>query len=178
MNSSQLVTASIYVDLIAPTNDDLDILYSYCQRQDRIMTWRYRGRNVPKDKFISDFWQETLTASVVFRKIPNKRTKYRVGLISAYNANFRNQLAYLSIIAFPPFLNSGVLFAGIERFIDRIFANWPFRKIYFETLEFNLGQFGSVFDLYAQEEGRYREFEFYNLTLTVVFDKMGTLALT
>jgi acyl carrier protein len=161
MHEFNLITESIQLELLTPDNEDLDLLYRICNRPDQIMTWRYRGKTVSKDKFIADLWQETLVASVVWRKIPNKRTKYRVGFLTAYNANFRNQIVYLSVIAFPPFQNSGLVIAGIERFIDNIFYNWPFRKIYFETLDFNMGRFGSVFKYFADEEGRFKDFEFY-----------------
>lgn len=103
-------------------------MYKICQQRDRLVNYRYRDRTVSRDKFISDLWAEILVASVVWRTIPNKITEYRVGFLTGYNANFRSQKIYLSVIAFLSFINSGLLFAGIELFIDNIFNNWLFRK--------------------------------------------------
>jgi acyl carrier protein len=54
----------------------------------------------------------------------------------------------------------GVVFAGLELFISYIFRNWQFRKIYFETFEFNLGQFASASGLVFDIEGRLRDYEY------------------
>jgi len=47
-------------------------------------------------------------------------------------------------------------------FIDYVFRIGGFRKLYFETVEFNLEQYGSGLGKFFVEEGRLRAHEYYD----------------
>ena len=54
------------------------------------------------------------------------------------------------------------LLIGVELFLDYLFANWMFRKVLIETLEFNLrDQFESLVGSIMEIQGRLRDLEYF-----------------
>jgi hypothetical protein len=54
-----------------------------------------------------------------------------------------------------------LMFYGVNLFIDHVFTCWNFRKVYFETTEYNYPQFASGEGRLFELEGRLRGHRFY-----------------
>lgn len=160
MSPSAVTLSSGAVRLRVVEPRDLEALYRLVSSEDLAYRWRYRGSTPSPDDFRRDLWKDTL-AQFVVETTPKQEL---VGLVSAYHANHRNQTAYLSLIATPEFGQTGVLMIAAELFVSFVFQNWNFRKLYSETLEFNLVQFKSAFGDRGpfREEGRLRDYEFFD----------------
>ena len=85
------------VRLRALANRDVDALYQIVSTESYISYWRYRGRTVSLEQFRKDLWTDVLTQFVVESIEPRQV----LGLVSAYQANHRNQTVYLSIVSTP-----------------------------------------------------------------------------
>lgn len=110
--------------------------------------WRYRGSTPSPEDFVRSLWSGVLCQFIAERR--TDRTP--VGLVSAYNANHRHRFAYLSLLSFPRYRGTGLLFEAVGAFIDYLFRTWEFRKLYSEVLSCNLPQFSSALGRYAVEE--------------------------
>jgi RimJ/RimL family protein N-acetyltransferase len=85
-----------------------------------------------------------------------------VGLVVAYNADLRNQFAYIGSIFSPELINSGLGIAALDVFVRYLFATYSFRKLYAEVPEFNLPALGNRIGRLLKEEGRLRGHSYYN----------------
>ena len=84
-----------------------------------------------------------------------------VGLVTAYNPSLREGWAYAAGLTVPSAMGSGLILEGLAVLTTYLFDTWPLRKVYFETIEFNLAQFGALpGDLFI-EEGRFRSHIYY-----------------
>jgi len=103
-------------------------------------------------------WSDALVNHIAERKTDG----VRVAFLSAIRADFRNGHCYFAVLAAPDFTRT--VFAGeaIFLFFVQLMENFPLRKIYFETAEFNAAQFAPALARFAVEEGRLREYEYYN----------------
>ena len=53
----------------------------------------------------------------------------------------RAGVGHLTVVAFPPFRNSGLVISGVDVFIDVLFSDYNLRTLVVET---NEGEFGSL----------------------------------
>jgi RimJ/RimL family protein N-acetyltransferase/acyl carrier protein len=145
--------------ILSPIQEqDYRALYSIVGSGEYLVRWRYRGSTPSPEEFRKDLWQDVLAQFVV----TNKSDRAVIGLVTAYHANHRNQVAYVAGFSVPRYRNSGALLMGFELFFDFLFLNWNFRKLYTEAIEFNLAQFNSLQLNIFEEEGRLRDFEYYD----------------
>jgi hypothetical protein len=79
-----------------------------------------------------------------------------------HRANFQDGHAALAVQRFDVQRQSPLVVMGAALFIDYIFRCWPFRKLYMEVAEYNVGQFGRGIERIATEEGRLREHLWYD----------------
>ena len=85
-----------------------------------------------------------------------------VGHVVAFNANMRHRHVHVAMVVRPDRVGRSWALEGAQLFIDYLFANWDFRKVYAEVVDFNLAQFGSMVDLAVFDiEGRLTEHEYY-----------------
>jgi hypothetical protein len=74
----------------------------------------------------------------------------------------RHRHAHVAMVVRPDRAGRSWALEGAALFIDYLFANWDFRKLYAEVVDFNLTQFASITDLPAfAVEGRLTEHEYY-----------------
>lgn len=64
-----------------------------------------------------------------------------VGIITTYEADLRNQTAYLAVASAEHPRRRGLVLAGLGAQVHVLFTDWPFRKLYAEVLESNRAQF-------------------------------------
>ncbi|MGH9081295.1 MAG: GNAT family N-acetyltransferase [Acidimicrobiales bacterium] len=116
---------------------DYEWLYSLCQDPAIAVRWRFRGA-IPEP---ADF-ASSMTAGVLVQFMVLQRdTKDQLGLVAAYNPNLRDSWVYAAALASPRAAKTGLVLEGLGLLIRYVFQVWPFRKIYFETIEYNLDQF-------------------------------------
>jgi RimJ/RimL family protein N-acetyltransferase/acyl carrier protein len=145
------------VELSVIEPQDMEFLYKISTAEENLFRWRYRGSPIDRQEFASTFSAGVL-AQFLVRKRHSKRP---IGLVTAYNANHRDGYVYLSTLTSPELVGSGLTVDGTILMANFLFAGWTFRKIYFESLEFNTLAFHSAFQRFLVEEGRLREHAYY-----------------
>jgi RimJ/RimL family protein N-acetyltransferase/acyl carrier protein len=136
-------------------HEDYDVLYSLLAVPEVALAMRSRGATPSPDDFAKNLWSNVF---VQFGVCEIERPRL-VGIVGIYNANHRNGTGYLSALSVVPALLTGVVLRGLAILIAYAFENWPFRKLYFESMESSFRHFGSVTGLF-EVEGRLRDFEF------------------
>jgi RimJ/RimL family protein N-acetyltransferase len=135
---------------------DYDMLMKAELAQPDGLLYRYRGQTPSPESFVANLWNGVLNQQI----IADIRTGQPVGIVAAYNADFRNGTAYLAAFVFPEFRRAGWPLEGVKLFLDYLFFAFPIRKLYAEVLEPNARQFGSATGSLLHEEGRLRSHEY------------------
>src|SRR5208337_2133785 len=131
-NARPIVTPKVTrpeVELRPLQVQDNPLLYSALLTADS--SWRGRYRNAPAspEAFQRFIWKDVLCQYIVARTRP----RAPVGLVSCDRASLRAGVAYLTIVAFPAFRQTGLLLAGVDLFIDMLFADYNLRTLVIET---------------------------------------------
>lgn len=120
--------------------------------------WRYHGAIPAYETF-----ERTLFANVLqqFAVVADHDPAKFVGLVVGYNVNLQDQYAFLAAAISKQF---GVgAFEALALLGRHLFTNWPFRKLYIETPEFNIPQFRSAIRVgLLREEGRLKRHRYYD----------------
>ncbi len=133
-------------------------LYELGFRDQNSFRWRYRGSMPSFTAF-----EQSLYAGVLcqFAVCPNDEVGKIVGLTVAYNGSPQDEFCYLAAVA-DKAIGPGTVEA-VALFVRYLFRYWPFRKIYLESLEFNVSQYASAVRLgLFREEGRLREHHYFD----------------
>jgi RimJ/RimL family protein N-acetyltransferase len=120
--------------------------------------WRFRGIVPNFDQFVQSLHQNDLLAQFV---VCGLRTPQPVGMVVAYGADPRNSFAHVGAIVAPKYGGRGIGAEAVVLFMQYLFQNWPFRKLYFDVVEFNLAQFASISKV-GNEEGRLKEHTYFD----------------
>jgi RimJ/RimL family protein N-acetyltransferase len=137
---------------------DHQALYTIAIEDETSMRWRFRGIVPHFDQFVQSLYHKDLLAQLVVSGIARTEA---VGFVAAYGADPRSGFAYVATMMTQRLARQGIGAEATTIFMNYLFQNWPFRKLYMEVVEYNLSQFSSVARL-AREEGR--------LTQHVYFD--------
>jgi hypothetical protein len=121
--------------------------------------WRHIG-STPSP----EVWMQALHQGVLVAYVVCNRRMEPLGLVSCYNANPFDRYAYLAAMKFDPVRPSPKFLGGAILFIDYLFRSWQFRKIYIETLEYNLAQYGSGLQRSLKVESCLRSHHYYDGT--------------
>lgn len=133
-------------------------VYQLSVRDIASFRWRYHGAIPPYQVFEQSLYTNVL---VQFAIVPRQDPTQFVGLVVAYNAHFQDGYAFVAAVADRQ-SGAGTL-EGVAILLRYMFAQWPFRKIYFEVPEFNVRQFQSAIDVgILQEEGRLIGHRYYS----------------
>jgi RimJ/RimL family protein N-acetyltransferase len=93
------------------------------------------------------------------------------------DADFRDGIAYLGVIAAPQFRRSGLVFEGVALALDYGFLNWNLRKIYAEMLEYNFDSVATGANTLFEIEARFRDHAYWGgdywdlIVMTVTRDR-------
>jgi RimJ/RimL family protein N-acetyltransferase len=139
--------------------DDLPALYRLSIDETVNAHWRFRGIVPTYQQFINSTTANEAIVQFVVTDLSG--TAGALGLAVAYNADIRSGFAYIGTMVAPNISRWG---AGIEAtaLLTRyLFSTWPFRKLYFELIEYNCERLGSALDGYMTLEGRMREHYYY-----------------
>jgi RimJ/RimL family protein N-acetyltransferase len=97
---------------------------------------------------------------VVQHVIVERKREEAIGLALVYRPNLQDGYAYAAAIRFASKATPLMPF-GLALFMDHVFTFWNFRKLYFETPEYNYAQFASGEGRWFEIEGRLRAHRFY-----------------
>lgn len=136
---------------------DYDYLYRLLVSPDVGARWRFRGASPSPHDFPAYLGHGVLVQFVA----DQRATAKPIGLVSAYNADFANQHAWVAMALDPSVQRAGWPLEALLLFIEHTFSAFSFRKLYFEVPAFNLGQFASAIGRALEEEGRLRDHEWY-----------------
>lgn len=142
-----------HVHLRAVVPDDFPYLRLVETSSEFAPRWRLRGATPsPQD------WAQGTSAGVLVQfVVVSNRDRARVGLVTAYRANFRDGHARLAAVAFNPQSRSPLMPLGMGLFIEYVFRCWNFRKLYMDVAEYNLPQLSSGLARIFTVEGRLRQ---------------------
>lgn len=137
--------------------NDYAYLYDLSLSAKNNARWRYRGATPSPERFVSDLWSGVLAQFLIETPEPRKRA----GLVVAYNADMANGTIYLGVLIDNEHHRKAWPMEGIMLFVDYLFRNWTFRKVYAETTEFSAAHFSSGAKALFEEEGRLREHQYF-----------------
>lgn len=145
-----------HVALRPVSSSDYEYLYGLVCDPDIAFRWRYRGSPPRPDLFVRDLWEGALAGFAILSI--EQRTP--CGVAIAYNADLRSGHVQGALVV-DPRVPRGWGVEATECFVDELFARFELRKIYFECLDFNLGQFASGIGPWLVEEGRLTRHELF-----------------
>jgi RimJ/RimL family protein N-acetyltransferase len=137
--------------------NDYAYLYDLSLSAKNNARWRYRGATPSPERFVSDLWSGVLAQFMIETPAPRKRA----GLLVAYNADLANGTIYLGVLVDNAFHRKAWPMEAILLFVDYLFGNWAFRKVYAETTEFSAAHFASGAKGLFEEEGRLRDHQYF-----------------
>lgn len=129
-----LRTPSTYLTPILPVHHDF--LYSVVADPMVSWRWRYRGAVPPREQVLAQFSTNALVQMLVV----DSATDQMAGFVTLYDYNPRSSTVYCAAAAHPRFHRSGRVSEATAILALYGFHSWDLRKIYFDVLEFNLGQ--------------------------------------
>jgi RimJ/RimL family protein N-acetyltransferase len=150
---SRLVGRSVRVRPVEAR--DYDFLFRLYTDGDHLVRYRLRGSTPSPDAFLRFLWDQ-----VVAQFIVESRDGHPIGLVSAFEPDFRNRYIRIAACSVDSLQSSGLVLEGVALLVSYLFENFDLRKIYAESLETNYEQFamgeGRLFEI----EGRMREHEY------------------
>ncbi|MDZ4826013.1 MAG: GNAT family protein [Actinomycetota bacterium] len=144
------------VRLRALAPSDYDFCYQLAVDERTAPHWRYRGAPPRPEDFVRELWQSVLVQFIVERRDGSER----LGLVTAYDANTRDGHCHIAAI-FRPDTRMWPL-EGVFLFVNYLFAEYDFRKLYGEVIEYNLPAFASTVGRWLDSEGVRREHEYHS----------------
>ncbi len=115
--------------------------------------WRHRGATPSPEAFAQRLWAGVLAQYLVVAH----HDQHVVGLVSGYNADLASGTCWVGFARFDDAEHSPLLVEGVVLLVDHLFAHWPFRKLYGETIGFNLASLRNPLSRLLVEEGRLRQ---------------------
>jgi len=151
----RMVSARVLMRPITP--EDYPALYRMSVTEPVNSLWRFRGATPGFDEFVQTLFRGVLCQFAMTSPTDGKI----IGQVTAYNADLRNDHCYASVCVGGEYLNSGLGIEGFGLFVNYLFYQWNFRKIFLEVAEMNYHNYESglargIFQI----EGRLREYLF------------------
>jgi RimJ/RimL family protein N-acetyltransferase len=143
------------VHLRAVLASDYDFLFQLAVDERTAPHWRYRGAPPRPEAFVGELWDGVLTQFIVERKDQRER----LGLVTAYDARARDGHCHIAAI-FRPDTRIWPLEA-VFLFVNYLFAEFGFRKLYGEVIEYNLEPFVSAVGRWLEPEAVLRGHELH-----------------
>jgi RimJ/RimL family protein N-acetyltransferase len=126
---------------------DYDFLFFLAADERTAPHWRYRGLPPRFEEFVHDLWQGVLVQFVV----EHVDTNERLGLVVAYQGNLRDGHCHIGVLFRADIRVVPV--EGLLLFVNFLFQEFGFEKLYAHVIEYNLGALGSVLGRWMEREG-------------------------
>ncbi|MGH9044284.1 MAG: GNAT family N-acetyltransferase, partial [Acidimicrobiales bacterium] len=130
-------------------------LYAMATSPGQGYRWRFRGGLPSFDDFVRTIGQGVFLQYLV----ESNSDRSALGLAVCYNADFRNNHAYIALQASARTSGKGYALEGGRLLLDYLFSCYDFEKIYAESPEFVIDSFQSGIGARFVEEGRLRNHE-------------------
>jgi RimJ/RimL family protein N-acetyltransferase len=119
--------------------------------------WRLRSATPSYESFVATLFQGVLVQYV----LADPATDRPLGTMALYNADFRNQLAYLAVLVDPALQRTPMGLDALVLFLNQAFTAWDLRKIYAETTDLSYASFASGKNRLFRVEGTYPGHELF-----------------
>jgi RimJ/RimL family protein N-acetyltransferase len=146
-----------HVGLQAVRPQDYDLLRSVELGEDLAPLWRHQGSTPSPERWVEGLWNGVLAQFIAVGLARNEP----IGLVSAYNVDFRHRYGFLGAAKFDMKRRSPLFLEGVALFIDYAFTCWDLRKLYLEASALSLAEFGSGINFMFEEEGRLRAHRYF-----------------
>jgi RimJ/RimL family protein N-acetyltransferase len=144
--------------VLKPVADgDLDLLRDAEIAWENSFRWRHHGAHPSPAQFRAEFWSGVLCAFLVIRR----RDRVAVGCVVIYNADLHNQRAFCGCYQFSSVTEPALAIEGMLAVLRYTFANWSFRKIYFEIPGFNVDQMRHSLRKYLRHEATFNDYWYF-----------------
>ena len=138
-----------FVQLRPITPADYGPLYKIAISEEVNLRWRFRGIVPSFEAFSNAFRPADVTAQFAITTRQNDEAQ---GLVVAYNTDPRDTHTYVGTFVSPKLAGTGLGVEATSLFATYLFMTWPFRKVYFEVIEYNLSSFKmALHDLFRVE---------------------------
>lgn len=118
---------------------DVPLLYNWIMHPDVCHRWTTRGLVVPFETFERRVWEDVLASFFV------SRTGAPVAWVTLTSADLHSGHCSGSVVVRPSLIGSGVGYRAALLVVRYGFAVYPFRKIYFESVEYAAAEYASAF---------------------------------
>lgn len=124
------------LDLLRP--EYFDFLY-YLLTEPDVLMWRYGGSPPSRDEFIASI--TTQSGALASFVAVHAELGAPIGLVWAYAADFRNRHAHLGLVMDYRFRFGRYSHDVAILFVNYVFNNWDFRKLYGEVIDTSLSAY-------------------------------------
>ncbi len=139
---------------LRPVSPDDYVFIHFLETHPEVITrWRHQGRTPSPEELARTMWEGQLVTLLAV----SSRSGERAGIVNAYNPDPANGYCYMGVLGMPSVWRTGLMFDASVLLIAYLFATWPFRKLYIETVEYNRGQLSSLARLGWELEARFHE---------------------
>lgn len=135
--------------MLAPlSTNDYAFAYELTMDQSARGRWRYFGLSPSPESFVSSLWADVSVQYCIW----DRESAERIGICTAYKADFRNGTVWIAAA----FVNDhpASSLEAVRLFIDSLFDSMPLRKIYCEVPEVVESDIKSSLRSVMHEEGR------------------------
>lgn len=133
-------------------------LYEIAVSQEVNLRWRFRGVIPSFEAFVATFRPQDVTAQFT---VTTRQSNEAQGLVVAYNTDPRDNHTYVGTFVSEKLAGTGLGVEATYLFANYLFMTWPFRKIYFETIEYNLPSFRTILKDLVRVEGQLGDHLYY-----------------
>jgi RimJ/RimL family protein N-acetyltransferase len=146
-------TRGRWVSLRPVRSVDYELIRAAELSDDLAVRWRHRGATPSPEQFAQRLWAGVLAQYLVVAH----HDEHVVGLVTAYDADMTSGTVWVGFVRFDSSGHSPLMVEGIVLLVDHLFEHWPFRKLYGETVDFNLAGLRNPLARLLVQEGRLRE---------------------
>lgn len=130
-----------------------------CVMSERVgIRWRVRGASMAFDDFVRGLWSQVSVHYAVY----DWESGRICGYVNCHSANPRDGWAFVSGFAAPEYIGTGLMAEAGILFVDHLFAQWPYRKLYFDVPAYNEPSLASAVRDVLVEEGNRRAYYFFD----------------
>lgn len=118
--------------------------------------FRFRGATPSPELFIASLWDSVVVAFIVLRR----DTGGPIGLVTVYKEDTRSATAYVAVGLHPDAVGHVYGPEALVLLLNYSFHTFPYRKLYAESIEYNISGLSGLREKLFVEEGRFRDHEF------------------
>lgn len=146
-----------YVNLRPINPTDYGLLFAAETGPELGDRWRQRGQTPSYETFVANLFRGVLCQHMICSDAGEP-----IGYATLYDAVLDQGYAHFAIASLEPTKRTTLVMQGAGIFLHYVFRLWPLRKIYATVFDYNLNQLGSGLGQIFHEEGRLKDYEYWN----------------